>query len=395
VNASGDCLRSIDTTSNDGLTTPGDSIYTNETNVNLGTSFSAPIVSGIAALMLAVNANLSPAQLIARIESSATPFPANTGNLPVCPNLDPSSEECSCPASGQCGAGMINAFSAVKAAQNPIAAVSLPAGFTTGSATLDAGGSVAACGAAIASYAWSATGNVHITSGASSAQVNVTSTGAGVLTLTVTDSAGKSDSATINFTGSGVSTLAPAEAGSVTTACVETLNVTPAAPIVSQAFSPSSVSTNVASTLTVTLTNNNGFALTQSDLTLTLPANLTIPTGATPSTTCTGASLSLTNTTGSVTLAQGNIPASGSCEIAFNVMSTTAATYVSTIGTGALITGPAGGNTAAASASLTVTAPSGGGGGGGSLNGWDLTVLASLLLAGSRQRPRRPVAPTH
>ena len=76
INASGagPCLKSIDTTSNTGLTVPGDSTYTNQTNLNLGTSFSAPIVAGVAALMRAVNANLAPAQLIARIESSASAF---------------------------------------------------------------------------------------------------------------------------------------------------------------------------------------------------------------------------------------------------------------------------------------------------------------------------------
>ncbi len=180
VNATGDCLRSIDTTTNTGLTTPGTSTYTNEQNPNLGTSFSSPIVSAIAALMRAVNANLTPAQLIARIESSSTPFPPNTGGLPVCPNLDPSSQQCSCPASGQCGAGMINALSAVTAALNPIVAVAVPAGFTTGSAVLDASGSVAACGAAIATYAWTnPTGTVQIASGANSAQVKVTTSGSG------------------------------------------------------------------------------------------------------------------------------------------------------------------------------------------------------------------------
>jgi subtilisin family serine protease len=57
--------------------------YTNEQNPNLGTSFATPIVSGIAALMRSVNANLTPAQLVARLQSSAAAFPANTGNLPV------------------------------------------------------------------------------------------------------------------------------------------------------------------------------------------------------------------------------------------------------------------------------------------------------------------------
>ncbi len=105
-----------------------------------------------------------------------------------------------------CGAGMVNAFSAVKAALNPIAAVKIPAGFTTGSATFDAGGSAAACGATIASYAWSSTGAVHIVSGgATSAAVNVTSTGTGTLTLVVTDSAGNTDTATVNFTANGAS----------------------------------------------------------------------------------------------------------------------------------------------------------------------------------------------
>ncbi len=63
------CLRSIDTTVNEGLTTPAASGYTDQTNSNLGTSFSAPIVSGIAALMRAANANLTPPQLICTHES--------------------------------------------------------------------------------------------------------------------------------------------------------------------------------------------------------------------------------------------------------------------------------------------------------------------------------------
>ena len=85
VNTVGACLKSIDTTTNLGTTVPGDNSYTNETNYNLGTSFSAPIVSGIAGLMRSVNGNLTPEQLVARLESSASPFPVNTLALPVCP----------------------------------------------------------------------------------------------------------------------------------------------------------------------------------------------------------------------------------------------------------------------------------------------------------------------
>jgi serine protease len=125
VETSGACLRSIDTTTNLGLTTPGTNSYTDQINYNLGTSFSAPIVSGIAALMREVNANLTPAQLIARIESSASPFPQPAG-LPQCPTLSSDgSGQCAC-VQGQCGAGMVNALSAVNAALDPIAAIVVP-----------------------------------------------------------------------------------------------------------------------------------------------------------------------------------------------------------------------------------------------------------------------------
>ncbi len=74
VNSVGACVKSMDTTTNLGTTVPGESSYTNETNTNLGTSFSAPVVSAIAGLMHSVNGNLTPPQLVARLESSATPL---------------------------------------------------------------------------------------------------------------------------------------------------------------------------------------------------------------------------------------------------------------------------------------------------------------------------------
>src|SRR3984957_14864511 len=171
VNNAGNCLRSIDTTTDLGTMGPlsgSNYTYTNETNVNLGTSFSAPIVSGIAALMRSVNYNLTPVQLAARIEASATAFPPNTGNIPVCPALETAdgSDQCSCPTTGQCGTGMVNALSAVKAALNPIAALAVPAALNAGSkAVFHAGVSAAACNLTIVSYAWTATGGVTISSG--------------------------------------------------------------------------------------------------------------------------------------------------------------------------------------------------------------------------------------
>jgi serine protease len=397
VNSSGDCLRSIDTTTNTGLTTPGSSIYTNEINPNLGTSFSAPIVSGIAALMRAVNANLTPAQLITRIQLGAVPFPANTANLAVCPARDPATSQCSCLGSGQCGAGMVNALNAVQQAQRPIVAVAVPAGFTTGSAMLDASGSAAACGAMIASYAWNnPTGTVQIVSGANAAQVNITTSGSGqgTLTLTVTDSAGKMDATTLTFTSGGVVSSVPASAKTAASACPAPLAVTPMAPVVTEVFAPATVAPNAASTLTITFTNNNGFDLTQSGLTQSLPANLSIQAMPAPATTCTGAAMSLTNTTSSVTLANAIIPAMSSCTITISVMSTMVGTYANMIAANALSTGPAGSNAASVTASLDVatSAASSGSGskGGGALDWLDIMFVTGVLLAGRRYARGRP-----
>jgi serine protease len=207
VQTSGDCLRSIDTTTNLGTTVPGENSYTNELSENLGTSFSAPIVSGIAGLMRSVNYNLTPAQLAARLRSSATPFPSGATGVPTCPTTDPSSGECVCPNDGsQCGAGMVNALSAVKAAQRPIGVIVIPKSVAPG-AVFDASGSVAACNGSatapaplgIASYAWTASPSSLIVSGAKSARVTV-NPAPGTLTLTVTDSAGNIDTETVTLT---------------------------------------------------------------------------------------------------------------------------------------------------------------------------------------------------
>jgi serine protease len=389
------CLRSIDTTINEGLTIPGANSYTDQTNSNLGTSFSAPIVTGIAALMRSVNANLTPAQLISRIKASATPFPRPTG-LALCVANSTSSVECAC-TTGTCGAGMVNALSAVKAALNPIAAVKIPAGFTTGSATLDASGSVAACGASILSYAWSASGAVHIVSGAGSSIVNVSSTGTGTLTLVVTDSVGKTDTATISFSASGATTTAPFSAGTSATACVTAMTVTVTAPTITEAFAPASVQVNASSALTVTLANSNGFALTQSGITLSVPSSLSLLTTPAPATTCTGANMTLTSGTANVVMSNANIPVQGSCNITFSVMSAAAGSFTHSIAANDLTTGPAGNNASPASASLTVTAASsssggGGGGGKGALDWLDILLVAGIFLVirGHASRRTRP-----
>lgn len=399
VQASGDCLRSIDTTTNLGATVPGENSYTNETNSNLGTSFSAPIVSGIAGLMRSVNYNLTPAQLAARLQASATAFPSGAAGVPTCPTTDPSSGECVCPNDGsQCGAGMVNALSAVKAAQRPIGVIVIPKTLAPGS-VLNASGSVAACNGSstapaplgIVSYAWTASPSRLIVSGASGAQVTV-DPAPGTLTLTVTDSAGNADTETVTFTGSGAGIIAastaPSSAGSSASACPAAITVSPIAPAVSESFSPQTVVQSTISTLTITLSNPNAFALTQSSFALTLPPNLTIAPTPAPATTCGGAAASLASTATSVSLAAANIPAGGNCTISLPVESSTPGTYTAAVAAKALTTAPAGGNSAAASASLTVTAPPGSGGG-GSLDWLDIALVAGVLLAVRRPARRR------
>src|SRR6185503_3584422 len=133
------CVYSLDTTTNVGSSTPTANGYTDKTsgNTNLGTSFSSPIVSGIAGLMLSVNGNLKSRQLIARMREGASPYPTtsdSTGTIPQCQDpfavgVQPS--ECICN-TAVCGAGMANALGAVTAALRPIAAVTVPASYAAG-----------------------------------------------------------------------------------------------------------------------------------------------------------------------------------------------------------------------------------------------------------------------
>ena len=235
------CLRSIDTTTNSGATVPAANSYTDEANPNLGTSFSAPIVSGIAALMCSVNNNLTPAQLASRIKLNSTAFPAGAAGVPTCPTNDPVSGECVCPNDGsQCGAGMVNAYKAVQAAQKPIGVIVIPNTVVAGS-VFDASRSVAGCDASkappvplsIASYQWTASPISIIVNGASTPQVKI-NPAPGTLTLTVTDSAGNFDVETVTLTANSATTTAPSSAGSSASACPTPVTVTPEAPVVTE-----------------------------------------------------------------------------------------------------------------------------------------------------------------
>ncbi len=235
----GPCLFSLDTTSNNGSTVPGAHIYTDQINSNLGTSFSAPIVSGIAGLMLSRNANLSTSQMLARLREGARPFPASVAD-------DPTIQACHVPVNDQdfqlvqclcttstCGAGMANAAASLEAADRPIAAVLLPANVAAGqNVMLNASGSAASCGRTVASYQWSVVSpvsNPPAISGADSSTATIVAPSSGSITLrvTVTDNQNRTDTADVTIESNRASSAAAASAGSTPCATPVTSGPTP------------------------------------------------------------------------------------------------------------------------------------------------------------------------
>jgi serine protease len=232
---SGPCVYSIQTTTNSGTTTPvaNDDAYTGGTIIatdqpkgpNLGTSFSAPIVSGIAGLMVAANSNLNTCQLISRLKEGSQPFPQTSlgeaTQPPVCHvpanSSDVQALECICTLDGKtCGAGMANALGAVQAALRPIAAVTVPASVSAGQpVSLSAQNSAAANGHTISMYQWTNIGKqtVAIQNGTSAAAtVTAPSCGFATVQVAVTDEAGRVDAADVVLSPTSAVSAAPASA---------------------------------------------------------------------------------------------------------------------------------------------------------------------------------------
>ncbi len=228
VNSTGTCLYPILTTSNTGTTTPSAASYTSGgDDASLGTSFSAPLVSGTAALMLSANPSLTPASVIALLQQTARAFPSSGAGSGVsackAPSATAQTSECYCTTT-TCGAGLLDAGAAVAAAQNaaqPTASIQLSASsVTAGNAvTLDGSGSSATGSANVAGYAWSVVDGsslASITAGATAAQATLTTVAAGDVTvqLNVTDSNGLTATATATVTV----TAAGTSGGNATTA---------------------------------------------------------------------------------------------------------------------------------------------------------------------------------
>jgi serine protease len=205
------CLYPIVTALNAGTTTPvaNSSIYSDAWDFSAGTSFAAPLVAGTAALMLSARPELQPADLRRLLQSSARPFPRTGGDngdgsvVPVCqPPSDTDQLQCYCTAS-TCGAGMLDAGAAVKAAATPDAVIarivvvpSQPRPEQT--IVLSAASSLVGPGRQVASWRWEITddgGIVQHFVGAANkatAEVVASDTGRFSVRVTVTDDLGTS-----------------------------------------------------------------------------------------------------------------------------------------------------------------------------------------------------------
>ena len=369
------CVYTLTTTTNLGTMSPGADDYTgyyycdpttgSNANCqisgseyrtwNLGTSFAAPQVAGIGALMLAVNAKLNSCQLIARLQQGALPYPQSsvgeTTQPPMCHvpagASDVQDAECICTRDGQtCGAGMANASGALAQALRPIAAVAVPASVSAGqSVPLKGAGSAAATNHTLTAFAWSHAAGQAVTiqnAATPTASVSVPACGLATVALTVTDDAGRQDTAQVVIGPSGVSSAAPATAGQA--AC------SVSAPAVQVAVCPASavLRTGATQALSATLANT-----ANTDVTWEVNG---VPGG--------NASLGTVSSAG-VYSAPAGVPPGG-------MVTVTAVAAADSSASGA--------------AQLTVNAAPGSGGGGGELD-WLLLGGVAVALAVRRTRP--------
>jgi serine protease len=328
---------------------------------NLGTSFSAPMVAGIAALMAASNAKLNACQLSARLKEGALPYPqSSVGESPQPPVChvpasanDVQGAECICTGDGQtCGVGMANAAGALSAAVRPIAAVALPASAASGQTVeLKGSGSAAITGHSITQFAWTTSGGAPLTltnAGTSTVSLVLPACGVSTVRLTVTDDAGRQDGADVAVKPNGVTSSAPATAGD------PDCSFTPPAVEVGMCPASASVQTGATQVLTASVINTGDTAVTW-EVEGVPGGNATVGTVS----------------SSGVYTAPASPPAGGS--VAVSAVSVADSSV-------------------SASSTLTITAPPGSGGGGGAL-GW-LTLIAAGAGLGLRRTLRRTRART-
>jgi len=201
IGAGEPCLYPMLSTSNSGPTTPtaADNAYTDGA-ASVGTSFSAPLVSGTLALMMAVRPGLSPSEAIAALRSSARPFVTTGASSGTAQCRAPNGTElleCYCTTS-TCGAGMLDASAAVTAALalNGVSVQANAAAVAGQSVSLTAGATGLPAGRSIVGYSWVLLDGGGIVSAFGTAAnlqtVSLTPTAAGsfVVQVTLTDDQG-------------------------------------------------------------------------------------------------------------------------------------------------------------------------------------------------------------
>ena len=217
------CVYPIMTTSNSGTTTPvagaAGGIYTDSFDASLGTSFSTPLVSGTAALMLSLQPSLTPAQVKAKLQATARAFPTSGSTVATGVCGAPTSAQqqyCYCTTS-TCGAGMLDAHAAVLSVSGVQAAISLTTTTPTAGqdVALTSSSVVVGTGQSITGYAWTlvsaGTTGATITSATNAASVTVRPTAAGAFTLQLatTDNTGNVSTATITVTVAAAAVATP------------------------------------------------------------------------------------------------------------------------------------------------------------------------------------------
>jgi serine protease len=205
VNLSGACLYPILTTVDSGTTTPVSSSYTDGLDASVGTSFSSPLVAAAAGLMLSAQPSLTPVGVRAALQATARPFPSS--GLPDDPNSGPivachppngvEQLQCYC-SKTTCGAGMLDAGAALRAAIGGRVVVTVSTAVPTAGAAVMLSGSdsTVAPGRSIAGWAWSlvdagGTGS-SFSGGTSAAAATLQPAAAGtvIVRLVVTDDLG-------------------------------------------------------------------------------------------------------------------------------------------------------------------------------------------------------------
>jgi serine protease len=220
------CLFPILTATNAGTQGPGTNTFTDSVNISVGTSFSAPLVSGAAALMLSVNPTLTPSQVRSTLMASARAFPTTGGTVGTTTCQPPTTSqqlECYC-TTGTCGAGMLDVRAAVLAVPAPSATQALAFATPTAPApgdtiTLDGSTSVPASSQTVTGYQWTMVdsgGIATLVAPTNASTAMVTTSGGGTFTvrLDVTDSASAAVAASKTLTVSvGAPVVTPPSSG--------------------------------------------------------------------------------------------------------------------------------------------------------------------------------------